>query len=58
MVVAYPLQKHLLAVFWKVGELNQRLTLLSQQSTVAEVIFKLLCPIWNVDRHTAGKVQS
>lgn len=47
--------KHLFAVFWKVVELNQRLALFSQQSTVAYVIFKLLYPIWNVDRHTTGK---
>lgn len=47
--------KHLFAVFWKVGELNQRLTLFSQHSTVADVIFKRLCPNWNVDRHTTGK---
>lgn len=40
--------KHLFAVFWKMCELNQ-------PSTVAYVIFKLLCPIWNVDRHTTGK---
>lgn len=47
--------KHLFAAFWKAGELNQRLTLFCQQSTVAYVTFKLLCPIWNVDRHTTGK---